>query len=111
MLSSTYASVSKDAWPSSEAFDLIASALSDEKERKDAIKKGGAIFAFTLKNSEGEQKDWYIDLKEVGKGLAPVGKKSSGMLSMILNGHVYTSTSTTLTSALLLLSSQPHTVR
>jgi len=77
----------KDAWPSSEAFDLIASALSDEKERKDAIKKGGAIFAFTLKNADGEQKDWYIDLKEtgkVGKGLAPEGKKSSGMLSISL---------------------------
>lgn len=73
-----------DAWPSSSAFDLIASALSDDKERKDAIKKGGAIFAFTLKNEAGEQKDWYIDLKEtgkVGKGLAPEGKKPSGTLS------------------------------
>ncbi|KAM0694569.1 hypothetical protein Q7P36_004925 [Cladosporium allicinum] len=73
-------SLKEDAWPSSEAFDVIASALSDEKERKDAIKKGGAIFAFTLKNTAGEQKDWYIDLKEtgtVGKGLAPEGKKSS----------------------------------
>jgi hypothetical protein len=65
---------------------VIASALSDEKERKDAIKKGGAIFAFTLKNTAGEQKDWYIDLKEtgtVGKGLAPEGKKSSGMLPIL----------------------------
>ena len=64
---------------------MIASALSDEKERKDAIKKGGAILAFTLKNTAGEQKDWYIDLKEtgtVGKGLAPEGKKSSGTLSI-----------------------------
>lgn len=70
-----------DAWPSSAAFDLIASALSNDAERKDAIKKGGAIFAFTLKNKAGEQKEWYIDLKEtgeVGKGLAPEGKKPSG---------------------------------
>jgi len=70
-----------DAWPSSATFDLIASALDDDAERKDAIKKGGAIFAFTLKNDQGEQKDWHIDLKEsgkVGKGSAPDGKKANG---------------------------------
>ncbi|GAB7329734.1 hypothetical protein MBLNU13_g01464t1 [Cladosporium sp. NU13] len=68
----------EDAWPSSAAFDVIASALSSDAERKDAIKKGGAIFAFTLKNEQGEQESWHIDLKEtgtVGKGLAPEGKK------------------------------------
>ena len=73
----------KDAWPSSAAFDVIASALSSDAERKDAIKKGGAIFAFTLKNEQGEQESWHIDLKEtgtVGKGLAPEGKKPGGEL-------------------------------
>ncbi|KAK3071149.1 hypothetical protein LTR53_007815 [Teratosphaeriaceae sp. CCFEE 6253] len=72
-------SLKEDAWPSSATFDLIASALSDDSERKDAIKKGGEIFAFTLKNDQGETADWYIDLKEtgtVGKGLAPEGKKA-----------------------------------
>jgi hypothetical protein len=76
----------KDAWPSSAAFDVIASALSSDAERKDAIKKGGAIFAFTLKNEQGEQESWHIDLKEtgtVGKGLAPEGKKPGGELSTI----------------------------
>ena len=76
--------MNKDAWPSSAAFDVIASALSSDAERKDAIKKGGAIFAFTLKNEQGEQESWHIDLKEtgtVGKGLAPEGKKPSGELS------------------------------
>ena len=71
----------KDAFPSSAAFDAIASALSSDAERKDAIKKGGAIFAFTLKNEAGEQQTWHIDLKEtgtVGKGLAPEGKKPGG---------------------------------
>ncbi|KAK4555843.1 hypothetical protein LTR86_007063 [Recurvomyces mirabilis] len=71
-------SLKDDAWPSSAAFDAISSALSDEAERKDAVKKGGAIFAFTLKNGGGETKDWYIDLKEtgtVGQGMAPDGKK------------------------------------
>jgi len=75
--------IDKDAWPSSAAFDVIASALSSDAERKDAIKKGGAIFAFTLKNEQGEQQTWHIDLKEtgtVGKGLAPEGKKPGGKL-------------------------------
>lgn len=68
-------------WPSSAAFDDIATALKDESERKDAIKKGGAIFAFTIKNGNGDTADWHIDLKETGqvaKGLAPEGKKPNG---------------------------------
>ena len=71
-----------DAFPSSTAFDLINSSLqSNEADRKDAIKKGGAIFAFTLKNN-GQEESWYIDLKEkgvVGKGAAPPGGKANGM--------------------------------
>lgn len=71
-----------ESFPSSGAFDLLSSALSDDAERKDAIKKGGAIFAFTLKNGDGETADWHIDLKESGKvgtGAAPEGKKANGM--------------------------------
>jgi hypothetical protein len=74
----TYALIA--AFPSSEAFDVINSALTaDEKERKDAIKQGNAVFAFTLKNKAGETESWNIDLKnkgEVGKGLGdkPTGK-------------------------------------
>merc|ERR1712182_18390 len=44
----------------------------------DATKKGGNIFALTLKNDQGKEESWHIDLKEtgtVGKGLAPQGKK------------------------------------
>lgn len=72
-----------DAFPSSAAFDLISSSLSaNEADKKDAIKQGKAVFAFTLKNSAGESESWYIDLKEtgtVGKGPAPEGKKADGM--------------------------------
>jgi len=68
-----------DAFPSSEAFDAINDALtSSDAERKDAIKKGQAVFAFTLKNKAGETESWHIDLKnkgEVGKGL---GEKPTG---------------------------------
>ena len=75
--------VSTDAYPSSAAFDQIASALAGDQERQDAIKKGGDIFAFTLKNESGSTESWHIDLKEtgkVGKGAAPEGKKAAGML-------------------------------
>ncbi|KAF2189268.1 putative lipid transfer protein [Zopfia rhizophila CBS 207.26] len=67
-------------FPSSAAFDVIASSLAnDEAGRKDAIKKGQAIFAFQLKNGD-KQESWHIDLKEtgtVGRGDAPDGKKAN----------------------------------
>jgi hypothetical protein len=72
-------------FPSSTAFDAINSSLSSETERKDAIKKGGAIFAFTLKNTSGAQESWHIDLKDsgkAGKGTAPDGKKSAVTMSL-----------------------------
>ncbi|KAG8630135.1 hypothetical protein KVT40_001754 [Elsinoe batatas] len=79
-------SLKNSAFPSSAGFDAINSALSaSEAERKDAIKKGGNIFGFTLKNSAGETESWYIDLKEtgtVGKGAAPEGKKAAVTLNL-----------------------------
>lgn len=71
-----------DSFPSSTAFDAINSSLqSDDAERKDAVKKGNAVFAFILKNKDGQTDSWYIDLKEKGevaKGEAPSGKKADG---------------------------------
>ncbi|KAF3907742.1 hypothetical protein AA313_de0209248 [Arthrobotrys entomopaga] len=78
-------SLKQDSHPSSEMFDFIASAMKDENEKKDAIKKGGAIFCFTLKNAAGESQSWFIDLKktgEVGKGEAPEGAKPDITLLM-----------------------------
>ena len=75
-----------DAFPSSDAFDLINSALTfSDAERKDAIKQGNAVFAFTLKNKAGETESWHIDLKtkgEVAKGAGdnPTGKLLHGIL-------------------------------
>lgn len=45
------------------------------------MKHGAAIFSFNLTNSGGQEKAWYIDLKEsgsVGIGVAPAGKKANG---------------------------------
>jgi hypothetical protein len=56
---------------------------SNDADRKDAIQKGNAIFAFTLKNASGAAESWYIDLKEKGevcKGEAPEGKKADGKM-------------------------------
>ncbi|KAK9465690.1 SCP2 sterol-binding domain-containing protein [Lipomyces arxii] len=74
-----------DSFPSSVAFDTIKDSLKDGKERAAAIKKGGAIFAFTLSNGKSETASWYIDLKSsgaVGKGLGPDGKKADIVLSL-----------------------------
>lgn len=68
-----------DKFPSSEAFELINTALnSSEEDRKDAIKQGNGIYAFTLKNKAGETESWHIDLKETGKVATGTGAKPSG---------------------------------
>lgn len=72
-------------FPSSTAFDLIAEGLQNESDRKDAVKQGKAIFAFNIKNTSGEEKAWYLDLKkkgEVGNGTAPAGEKANVILSL-----------------------------
>ncbi|KAL7267397.1 hypothetical protein RUND412_010020 [Rhizina undulata] len=69
-------SLKSDAFPSSTAFDDLSASLSSDAAKKDAIKRGNAVFAFTLKNSSGATESWYLDLKKtgaVGKGLAPEG--------------------------------------
>ncbi|KAM7203679.1 sterol-binding-like protein [Rhypophila sp. PSN 637] len=75
-------SLKNDKFPSSAAFDAIAAALSSEADKKDAVKQGNAVFAFTLKNAAGETESWHMDLKNkgtVGKGL---GEKPTVTLSL-----------------------------
>jgi SCP-2 sterol transfer family len=80
--------VSDPTFPASAAFDTIGDALAaSDKDRQEAIKKGGAIFAFTLKNKAGKEESWHIDLKKegkVGKGTAPAGEKATGASSVRL---------------------------
>ncbi|OKL60881.1 hypothetical protein UA08_03738 [Talaromyces atroroseus] len=65
-----------DSFPSSGAFDAIHQALTaNEAERKDAIKKGAGLYAFTLTNSSGKQASWHIDLKKEGKVGTGTGEK------------------------------------
>jgi putative sterol carrier protein len=76
-----------DAFPSSAAFSMISDVLtSSPSERSSAIKAGGAIFGFKLKNASGAEQSWHIDLKDSGsvaKGSeAPAGKKADVVLSL-----------------------------
>ncbi|KAI2467055.1 sterol-binding-like protein [Annulohypoxylon bovei var. microspora] len=72
-----------DKFPSSEAFDVINATLSaSEADKKDAMKQGNAIFAFTIKNKAGETESWHIDLKEKGAVGSGVGSKPTVTLSL-----------------------------
>ncbi len=71
-----------DAFPSSAAFDVISDSLSSsDAERNEAIQKGKAVFGFTLKNKDGKENSWYIDLKDTGKVSKDAPKKADGRLS------------------------------
>lgn len=77
-----------DAFPASAAFDVINQVLqSDEASRKEAINTAKAVVAFTLKNADGKEESWHLDLKEngaVGKGAAPQGGKADGTSYILL---------------------------
>jgi len=63
---------------------VISDSLSSsDAERKEAIQKGKAVFGFTLKNKEGEEDTWYIDLKDTGKVSKEAPKKADGMKSLV----------------------------
>lgn len=68
-----------DKFPASAAFDEINKALNaSEADRKDAMKQGNAVFAFTLKNAAGETDSWNIDLKTKGAVSKGLGDKPTG---------------------------------
>ncbi|KAI0431118.1 SCP2 sterol-binding domain-containing protein [Xylaria sp. FL1042] len=72
-----------EKFPASAAFDAIHSTLSsNDAERKDAIKQGNGVFAFTLKNKAGETESWHIDLKEKGAVGNGIGNKPNVTLSL-----------------------------
>ncbi|KAF8863687.1 putative fatty acid-binding protein [Acephala macrosclerotiorum] len=76
-------SLKNAAFPSSEAFDAINEALSSsDAERKEAIKNGNAVFAFTLKNKAGETESWHIDLKDKGVVAKGLPEKANVTLSL-----------------------------
>ncbi|KAJ6014821.1 hypothetical protein N7540_009412 [Penicillium herquei] len=79
-------SLKKDSHPSSAAFDVINQVLQgDEAGRKEAVSQAKAIVAFNIKNAEGKEESWHLDLKnkgEVGHGAAPAGGKADVTLNL-----------------------------
>ncbi|GAA5884765.1 hypothetical protein JCM16303_005264 [Sporobolomyces ruberrimus] len=61
-------SLADSAFPASKTFDEINEGLSkmSEKEKKDNMKKVNGIFEMRLKNKEGKESIWTIDLKKEG---------------------------------------------
>ncbi|KAI5462487.1 SCP2 sterol-binding domain-containing protein [Mariannaea sp. PMI_226] len=76
-------SLKNDNFPSSAAFDAIQAAINaSDADRKDAIKKGKGVFAFTLKNKAGETDSWHIDLKDTGKVGKGLGQKPNVTMTL-----------------------------
>ncbi|KAI8629939.1 SCP2 sterol-binding domain-containing protein [Xylariaceae sp. FL1651] len=75
--------LSNDKFPASAAFDAINGVLSSsDADRKDAIKQGNGVYAFTLKNKAGDTESWHIDLKEKGAVGTGLGNKPNVTLSL-----------------------------
>ncbi|POS80285.1 oleate-induced peroxisomal protein [Diaporthe helianthi] len=76
-------SLKNDKFPSSAAFEAINDTLnSSEADKKDAIKQGNGIYAFTLKNAAGETDSWHIDLKNEGKVSKGLAEKADVTLTL-----------------------------
>ncbi|KAH8785103.1 SCP2 sterol-binding domain-containing protein [Diaporthe sp. PMI_573] len=76
-------SLKNDKFPSSVAFEAINDALNtSEADKKDAIKQGNGIYAFTLKNAAGETDSWHIDLKNEGKVNKGLAEKADVTLTL-----------------------------
>ncbi|ROV93986.1 hypothetical protein VSDG_06300 [Cytospora chrysosperma] len=76
-------SLVNEKFPSSAAFQAINESLNaSEADKKDAIKQGNGVYAFTLKNTAGETESWHIDLKSEGKVAKGLGEKPDVTLQL-----------------------------
>ncbi|CAG8492134.1 31919_t:CDS:2 [Gigaspora margarita] len=64
-----------EGFKSSAIFDEIQTNVSNEKTREDAIKKVKATFELKIKNPEGKEQIWTLDLKK--EGTIKTGKGSA----------------------------------
>ncbi len=68
-----------DSFPSSAFFDAINDAFeASEADKKEAMRQGNAIFAFTLKSESGQTESWHIDLKTSGRASKGLGESPTG---------------------------------
>lgn len=58
--------VKVDGFQASPFFQELADALADDKIRQKAVAGVKAVIAITLKNKEGKDQSWFLDLKDAG---------------------------------------------
>lgn len=59
-------SVAADGFESSEFFEMLQAGLSDADIKKSAINGVKAVIVITLKNKDGKEQSWALDLKKDG---------------------------------------------
>ncbi|KAK5987158.1 Oleate-induced peroxisomal protein POX18 [Cladobotryum mycophilum] len=72
-------SVKNDSFPASAAFDLLNNSLQDESNKKAAL-GAKSIFVFTLKNTDGKEESWTLDLKTKAAVTTGAHKKPTATL-------------------------------
>lgn len=58
--------MSAEGFVSSPFFELLENGLKDEATKKEAIKGVKAVIVLTLKNKDGKEQSWALDLKNAG---------------------------------------------
>ncbi|RHZ65472.1 hypothetical protein Glove_315g73 [Diversispora epigaea] len=68
-------SVKVEGFKSSDVFEQLQTSFTDNSIKQESIKKVKAIFEFNVKNSDGKEQLWTLDLKN--EGSVKTGKGSA----------------------------------
>ncbi|KAK6455789.1 oleate-induced peroxisomal protein POX18 [Scheffersomyces xylosifermentans] len=77
-------SIAEPGFASSPFFEQLASGLENEDLKKKAIAGVKAVIVITLKNKEGKEKSWVLDLKKEGSGYKADGAAPKGDVQLLL---------------------------
>ncbi|KAK6200425.1 oleate-induced peroxisomal protein POX18 [Scheffersomyces amazonensis] len=77
-------SVSDPTFQASEFLQLLEAGLGNDDTRKKAIAGAKAVIVFTLKNKDGKDKSWILDLKKDGTIKAVEGALPKSDVQLIL---------------------------
>ncbi|CAD6585658.1 MAG: hypothetical protein TREMPRED_004191 [Tremellales sp. Tagirdzhanova-0007] len=86
------ADIKVEGFKSSDALSALGGLLDNmsESDKKDQIKKTNGLFQLNVKNSEGKETTWVVDLKNEGKVSKGAAKKPDTFISLAdgkLNGQ------------------------
>ncbi|RLV93870.1 Oleate-induced peroxisomal protein POX18 [Spathaspora sp. JA1] len=77
-------SVSADGFNASALWEELYTGLQDKEKAAAAIKQVNAILVVTLKNKEGKEVSWLLDLKKEGKLTKVDGSPPKGDVQLLL---------------------------